>query len=461
MEEQLLIFVGAVENQKTLQEQNDLLIKGYGNLTIELPFNITNDELFNNINFYDPKTPILLFSASCSKTKDVTEHLKSIGRSLNLLYVVEPYTCNQQPAGPIVKNIIEESIQLGLPVQNIYNGGEECTGSNIIGSTKINRLNHFDSLTIIGEIIKDNVNPLEVTNDLQPVEQEIIKINKPTTPPNGVTCSRKPKKRTRPGSGIVVDETSRPFIPEDFERRTINDEISDADFWTLLSIVIRENYNTELQGFADVAQVIYNRFGVSSSGLGFYSGYSPGSPDNKITPTPNLKALILSPGQFEPAFTAPGNTEPSEPWINIKDFNTAVEAVRFNKNDPSKPRYTPEKAGELLLTAYNTLSSPIYQENAKQVIGGRTDFKAPSKYDIVDDNRYNCGSDIKCGIPSKGLSENRKEEIRNGERGHFVERKGTNVNNAFGWGFNYKGTEVYELNINWDKYKNNFPQLIT
>jgi len=448
-----LLLVGTIENQKSLIEQTDLTIKGYGDFVQTLPFNISNEDLFSEIDLY-PDSPVMLFSASCSKTKDIVNHFLSISRSLNLLFIVEPYTCDNQPAGPLVKDIIEDSIEMGLPTQNIFNGGTECTGSNLSSSKKIDRPNHFDALTVVGEIINETLNPEAEEPDL--ITQEPVKINKPQTPTKGLSCVFRPIKRTNSGNPIIIDETFTPFIPEDTERRGIKDEISDADFWTLLTIVIRENNNTELQGFADVAQVIYNRFGISTSGLGFYSGYSPGAPNNKTNPTPNLKALILSPGQFEPAFTAPGNGQPSEPWKNIRDFDTAVQAVMFNKNDPSKPRYTIEKAKEILLTAYNVLSDPNYQESAKQVIGGRTDFKAPNMYEIIDSPIYNCGSQIKCGIPSKSLSEQKRKEIENNERGFFIERKGVRPNNAFGWAWDYKGTEVYELNINWGKYKNSF-----
>lgn len=273
-------------------------------------------------------------------------------------------------------------------------------------------------------------------------------------------CEKRVIKRTRPGNPTIIDETFVPFIPGDFETRTINDTISEPDFWTLLAIVVRENYNSEEQGFADVAQAIYNRFGVSTQEGQFFSGYSPGSTDNKTRPAPNLKALILSPRQFEPAFTSQEDRNPSPSWVAIQDYESAVTAVTFDKNKGDFSRYTRSDAGELLLRAFNVLSDPNKQDVARKLIQGRTDFKSPNSYKITNDPNYGCGSVAKCGIPTEGFSEDKKKEIRDGVRGHFVERQGNLPNNAFGWAWDYIKNVVYDPPIiPWDLYKKGFPQL--
>lgn len=273
-------------------------------------------------------------------------------------------------------------------------------------------------------------------------------------------CEKRVIRRTRPGNPTIIDETFVPFIPGDFETRTINGTVSEADFWTLLAIVVRENYNSEEQGFADVAQAIYNRLGVSTQEGQFFSGYSPGSTDNKTRPAPNLKALILSPRQFEPAFTSREDRNPSPSWVAIQDYESAVKAVTFDKNEGTFTRYSEEEAGELLLKAFNVLSNPIKQGKAKNLIQGRTDFKSPDSYKITNDKKYGCGSVAKCGIPTKGFSEGRRKEIREGVRGHFVERQGNLPNNAFGWAWDYIENVVYDPpTIPWNDYKNGFPQL--
>ncbi len=191
----------------------------------------------------------------------------------------------------------------------------------------------------------------------------------------------------------------------------------DADFWSLLTICIFEDGDT--QSRADVAQSIYNR-----AGSGAYSK--------------SIAAVVKADGQYEPAF-APGTQVTSTTWKNIKDKATAIAAVRATKPGT----YTSdEKALAELKKVYETLKNPTYQEASKTFVQGRTDFLSISQGTVAQRN-----SSKKAGPYDP-----------TGKRGTFVMRNNSTPNNVFGWAFNYIKNSIAQPPGQdwWDKYKDQF-----
>lgn len=127
----------------------------------------------------------------------------------------------------------------------------------------------------------------------------------------------------------------------------INIQGGDADFWTLVAVVSREDGDP--QGWADVAQSIYNRLAS-----GAYSGKT-------------IKDLILGQMQYEPTwrFPKPGSTgKPNAEWYAIKDAASAGVAAG--------------QSADAMKKVAASLLDPTLQKNARDFIQGRTDFRGYS-----------------------------------------------------------------------------------
>ena len=99
-----------------------------------------------------------------------------------------------------------------------------------------------------------------------------------------------------------IDIPENTINPEDPE--TPEGPISkDREWWTLVAICYAENYSGNSQGYADVAQSIYNR-----KRAGYYGG--------------SIVRNILGAGQYEPVFNNKAD------WAKIEDIDTATIAVR-------------------------------------------------------------------------------------------------------------------------------------
>ena len=131
-----------------------------------------------------------------------------------------------------------------------------------------------------------------------------------------------------------------------------------ADFWLLSTGALFEN--SDPQGAADVAQVIYNR--VAAPGDPWKTGGS-------------IRKAILDPGQFTPVS---GYGGPSE-WDKIKDKKTAIAFVEKN----GVPRSQLETIASALLDSSR-------QSSARTFVGPRDSFRATTheniKYDQLADD---------------------------------------------------------------------------
>jgi len=122
-----------------------------------------------------------------------------------------------------------------------------------------------------------------------------------------------------------------------------------ADFWTLVAVASREDGDP--QGWADVAQSIYNRLAS-----GKYGGKT-------------IKDLIVSQMQYEPTWLYPNGTKvsrgkPNPEWYSIKDAASASAATGMSVS--------------AMQSVANVLLNAQYQDKARSFIGGRTDFMGGS-----------------------------------------------------------------------------------
>lgn len=120
-----------------------------------------------------------------------------------------------------------------------------------------------------------------------------------------------------------------------------------ADFWTLVAIASREDGDP--QGWADVAQSIYNR--VASGVYG----------------AKNIQGIVTRDGQYEPTWKYPyigKKGKPNKEWYNIKDAESAAKATGMS-------------AGAMKSVAA-ALRNAKYQKEAAKFVGGRTDFMGGS-----------------------------------------------------------------------------------
>jgi hypothetical protein len=116
-------------------------------------------------------------------------------------------------------------------------------------------------------------------------------------------------------------------------------------FWTLVAVCSREDGNP--QGWADVAQSIYNR-NAGGSRIGYKS---------------DVVAQILGVWQYEPTWRYPKLglvSVPNPQWFKIKDLQTASAAAGLSTSR--------------LQEVAKALQNPVLQQNARNFIQGRTDF---------------------------------------------------------------------------------------
>ena len=116
------------------------------------------------------------------------------------------------------------------------------------------------------------------------------------------------------------------------------------DFWTLVAVASRED--SDPQGWADVAQSVYNRAASGAYG------------------STKVRNLILGRMQYEFTWKFPYDGTrgtPNAEWQSIKDAQTAAAAAG--------------KSIAEINDVANALLNPTYQQKARDFIGGRTDFK--------------------------------------------------------------------------------------
>lgn len=180
-----------------------------------------------------------------------------------------------------------------------------------------------------------------------------------------------------PGTTSPSNPVGRPRQPSN----TPNNPTPLQEIWTLLAICFAES-GASVQGMADVAQSIYNRYSLSVSFARlFTNGY-----------TPSLTSVIVARGQYEPTFKAP------EKWAAITDLETAIEALQAWRG----PTYDRRNAERGLKKAFDSLKNPNNQASARNFVGLRTDFLggapksasfAVERSPIKDNNNFHVRND--------------------------------------------------------------------
>ena len=151
-----ILLLGGLDNRNgdlSITEQVELLERGVSNsLNVEgFRYNdITG--IINRINNSEKEMYVVLFSAGCSKSKDVAQELINKEYNLNYMFIVEPYGKSSTTS-----QSVKDAVSMGVPSKNVMVGNSQSTGLDIIDnatSTPSCSPTHWCSLIEIGEVIK-------------------------------------------------------------------------------------------------------------------------------------------------------------------------------------------------------------------------------------------------------------------------------------------------------------------
>ena len=95
---------------------------------------------------------VVLFSAGCSKSREVANALRQKGYNLNYMFIVEPYAKSSDTTSSV-----KDAVNMGVPAKNVIVGRSEATGLGVIKNPTITPSCspiHWCSLTEVGKIIK-------------------------------------------------------------------------------------------------------------------------------------------------------------------------------------------------------------------------------------------------------------------------------------------------------------------
>lgn len=135
--------------------------------------------------------------------------------------------------------------------------------------------------------------------------------------------------------------------------------IDSQDYWTLITVIATENFSDNLQGMADVAQSIYNRFNIPNKAYG-----------------KSITQVILSKNQYEPVTIGLSN---GAAWKYIKSKKTAISVYAKTKG------VTREEATKVIDNAISAQKNPTMIKEAKKWVQTRTEFlsEPPTSKDSV------------------------------------------------------------------------------
>lgn len=151
------IFVGGLEDAINQNGQLGILKNGLGEKNIaSFKYNSSTSEI-NKVLESNPKIPIFLFSAGCTKAKDLVSN-KNV--DLNKLYIIEPYG-----VWKVAADIVKFAVASGVPPQNVFyhtvrdSKGKEIQGASlpygkglVDNATDTNAKDHFDALRVVGAL---------------------------------------------------------------------------------------------------------------------------------------------------------------------------------------------------------------------------------------------------------------------------------------------------------------------
>ena len=229
--------------------------------------------------------------------------------------------------GKVTQDAIDNNINLSFSdiirsMSGFANGGD-ITNQNIVKNSDIG----YKVGQVVGKVIESMITS-KVNEAVSSIQKEISSIGKPPE-----------ETSTTPGGGgdagnIVVSSDQ-------------------SDFWLLATASLFEGISP--QGYADVAQAIYNRVAM------------PGDPWHV---NGSIRKTILNPGQFQPVTDYGG----SAVWGKINNKESAIAFVK------SKGRTQAQ-----LESAAASLLDTTRQRSAKTFVGPRDSFRSYSYEDKHDD----------------------------------------------------------------------------
>lgn len=135
--------------------------------------------------------------------------------------------------------------------------------------------------------------------------------------------------------------------------------INSQDYWTLITVIACENYLDNLQGMADVAQSIYNRFNMPNKAYG-----------------KSITQVILATNQYEPVTIG---LRKRAPWKFIKSKKTSIGVYAKTKG------VNKEEATKAIENAIKAQKNPTMIKEARRWVQTRTEFLSdpPTAKDAV------------------------------------------------------------------------------
>jgi 3-dehydroquinate dehydratase len=150
-----VLLLGGLDNRSgdlSISEQVELVKKGVSySMSVE-GFRYNNEGgIINTIINSKKEMYVVLFSAGCSKSKDVANALKQKGYNLEYMFIVEPYAKSSTTS-----QSVRDAVSMGVPMKNVIVGNSESTGLGVINNPTLTPScspKHWCSLTELGKII--------------------------------------------------------------------------------------------------------------------------------------------------------------------------------------------------------------------------------------------------------------------------------------------------------------------
>jgi hypothetical protein len=153
-----IYLLGGLDNRSgdlDINQQVDLIKQGSGVKYNVIGFRYNNvDAFIQQIQGLSQQPYIVLFSAGCRKSNEITKTLLQKKYSLKNLYIVEPYATSQTTSNSVI-----ESVKLGVPNKNIIVGRSKSVGKGVVVDatpTPSCTPSHWCALVEVGKIILNN-----------------------------------------------------------------------------------------------------------------------------------------------------------------------------------------------------------------------------------------------------------------------------------------------------------------
>lgn len=245
---QKIVFVAGLDYPKkdgkptgyiTKEKQADYLKKGFPRAEITtFGYGAKNTDVKKAIGT-DASVIVVLFSAGCQKAKEISAYFSLKKLPLANIHLNEPYTCDSG-----VLSTINSAKANGVPKENVYTGGTDCTGQNVEGATVLSeRTSHNQSLEPLGKLLEQKypeVPPVDkkeeekkeekVVEDPNQVKTEEVKteVKTETNTDKDVAEAKKKEEQQIPQEKKIVEDG---YIIADGEYTF---ELEDEETWSVV-----------------------------------------------------------------------------------------------------------------------------------------------------------------------------------------------------------------------------------